>query len=104
MTWSIIWRFLVHDIAMPGAISYFSVYLDQMWHARREFKACYARSKALAEKSVRLPDKMTIMTLFTAALYELQYRSEQDGKKYETVVATLKREVPGLEERMQCEL
>jgi|SRR5271157_5862955 len=92
MSW---YGFIFHDIIMPGAISYLSVYLDQLWHARREFATAYARAVSLGKDSMRLPEKNTIRALFDSALFELQYRSEQAGKDYIPVLWQLERDVPG---------
>jgi len=91
------WGFIFHDLVMPGAISYFSVYLDQMWHARREFATAYARAVSLGKDSIRLPEKNTIRALFDSALFELQYRSEQAGKSYAQVLWQLELDVPGFD-------
>jgi hypothetical protein len=93
--------FLVHDIAIPAGISYLSVYLDQKWHANREFKAAYAKARSFGKDSLRLPDKTTLDALFTASLSELKYRSEQAGKDYEDVLWQLELDVPGKEFRVQ---
>jgi hypothetical protein len=89
------WGFIFHDLVMPGAVSYLSVYLDQMWHARREFATAYARAVSMGKDSMRLPEKNTIRALFDSALFELQYRSEQAGKPYIPVLWDLERDIPG---------
>jgi len=93
--------FLVRDIALPAGISYLSVYLDQKWHAMREFKAAYAKARSFGKDSLRLPDKMTLDALFTAALSELKYRSEQANIDYEEVLVELERDIPGKQFRVQ---
>lgn len=87
--------FLIHDILIPAGISYLSVYLDQKWHATREFRTAYARAVSLGKDSVRLPEKATIRALFDSALFELQYRSEQANRGYITVLFQLEKDVPG---------
>jgi hypothetical protein len=96
-----IWSFLIHDILIPAGISYLSVYLDQKWHASREFKAAYAKARSFGLDSMRLPDKQTLDALFTASLSELQYRSVQAGKNYLDVLYDLERDVPGKVFRVQ---
>lgn len=96
-----IWSFLIHDIAIPAGISYLSVYLDQKWHAIREFKAAYAKARSFGKDSMRLPDKMTLDALFTASLSELKYRTEQANKSYDDVLYDLERDVPGKVFRVQ---
>lgn len=92
MSW---YGFIFHDIVMPGAISYLSVYLDQMWHARREYATAYARAVSMGKDSLRLPEKNTIRALFESALFELQYRSEQANKSYVQVLWQLEVDIPG---------
>lgn len=93
--------FVIHDLAIPFGIAYLSVYFDQKWHATREFKAAYAKTRSLGKDSLRLPEKMTIDALFTMSLSELEYRSKQAGKDYEEVLCELERDVPGKIFRIQ---
>lgn len=93
--------FLIHDIAIPAGISYLSVYLDQKWHAEREFKSAYAKARSLGKDSLRLPDKMTLDCMFASALAELKYRSEQAGKDYDKVLLQLENDIPGKVFRIQ---
>ena len=92
MSW---YGFIFHDIVMPGLVSYLSVYLDQMWHARREYATAYARAVSMGKDSLRLPEKNTIRALFESALFELQYRSEQANKSYIQVLMQLETDIPG---------
>jgi len=86
-------------ILLSVCVSYLSVWLDQRWHAAREFKAAYARTRSLGRASTRMPEKVTLDALFTSALSELKYRSEQAGKDFEDVLVQLEGDVPGKEFR-----
>lgn len=98
---SAFWSFVLHDLAIPIMVSYLSVYLDQKWHAIREFKSAFARTRSLGTDSNRYPEKVTLDALFAASLSELQYRSDQAGKNFQDVLWDLERYFPEKKFRLQ---
>jgi hypothetical protein len=92
MTWPGI-RYTIEFILLPIVISLLSVWLDQLWHASREFGKAYAKAKSYAIGVVEHPDKVTLDHLYIASLAELQYVCSITGRDYDQVVMQLQNEV-----------
>jgi hypothetical protein len=86
------WAFEI--IIMPIVISYLSVYLDQLWHAKRDFGRTYARTIAIGRRAEEMPEKMTIDALFDATVSELRYTAELCGRHHDQVYNDLMRDFP----------
>lgn len=86
-------RYIIEFILLPIVISLLSVWLDQQWHAKRDFGRAYARSKSYAQGVIEHPDKVTLEHLYVASLAELNYVCSITGRDYDKVVKQLKIEV-----------